>query len=181
MLKKDKTNVKFFLVVIFIVIIVCGGFLGWRYLRTLTEEIINHDIFREIIKDYLEKNIGVVGFGGEVFCAHEVFGGEKRGITITEYLWVMCQEYYLENDNLKEGTGSSLPVALILQKEEDIYKVINHKTPRDGNYYSQDIREIFPEKYHAKIFPQPPDYLEYNQRAKRLYEETKKEAEFYLK
>jgi hypothetical protein len=145
------------------------------------EAVCGHGVEDGLIKNYLEENVGIATFGGKVFCAYEVLGEEKKGTTINEYLWVLCREYYLENDNLKEGSGISLPVALIIQEGESGYKVINHKIPRDGNYYGTDIREIFPEEYHAKIFPQPPDYLEYNQRAKHLSEETGKEAELYLK
>lgn len=176
MSKGIKNNSKFLLAIILMAVLFFGG----KYLA-IPEEEVNHRDFRKPVKDYLEENIGNSGFGGEVFCAYEILGEEKLGILVNEYLWVMCQEFYLKEGNLKEGTGSSLPVAFVLQEEGDSYKVIDCKIPQSGAEYGQDIREIFPEEYHAKIFPQPPDYLEYNQRAERLHDEVKKEAELYLK
>lgn len=154
-------------------------------LREMIMESVYQSINKEenradeaFIKRYLEENIGIAAFGGKVFCAYDVLGEKREGIIINEYLWALCLEYYLKDENLKEGSGISLPVALAIEEQGQI---VSHRIPRDGSYYGPDIREIFPKKYHVKIFPQAPDYLEYNQRAKRLSEETQKEAESYFK
>ena len=141
------------------------------------DKIIEIQSKRKVVKTYLEENIWKTTFGGKTFCAYEVLGEGNnlyihRGI---QYMWVLCEEYYLKNNKLRKGGGTSLPVALVLQKENHIYKVISHKIPRDGKLYVNDIKRIFPEDIQNKIFSN-----DYNRRIEVLSNEIKKEVELYF-
>ena len=133
---------------------------------------------KRVVKTYLEENIWKPNRNGKAFCAYEILG-EEDGSNIYQYLWVKCKEYYLENGKLREGGGTSLPVVLVLQKENNIYKVISHKVPRAGSLYREDIERLFPENIRRnKMFSNDVNYL--NQRGVILKDKIKKEAEFYF-
>jgi len=44
-----------------------------------------------------------------------------------------------------------LPAVLSLQKENQICRVVGHKTPRDGSQYWHDIETLFPARTHEEI------------------------------
>ncbi len=130
----------------------------------------------EIINDYLIENIGITGFGGEVFCAHELMDAQpgKDGVI---YVWALCQEYYLMQGSATDGSGISLPVALQTQQNGNKVEIIGFLIPRDGSYYGPDVREIFPKRTWPQIMPQNEDEInQYNSRAKKLMEETRIKA-----
>lgn len=129
-------------------------------------------------KNYLDRNISIVGFDGKSFCSYEVLGFKESGEIVNEYLWVLCQEFYKENSNLKRGSGVSLPVALSIERQESNYKIVRHRIPRDGNLNSRDVEEIFPKSIHDKIFPGDMNY--YNKRVRTFEAETEEEAKAYF-
>jgi hypothetical protein len=127
----------------------------------------------EVINSFLKRKIGVTSSGGEVFCAYDILG--KRILTVDafregfreareieeDYLWVLCQEFYVSRDNdfkrpqLKPGTMSSLPADLsikIYPRENNLFELTDYKLPGDGSEYPKSIREIFPKEYQEKIF-----------------------------
>jgi len=69
---------------------------------------------------------------------------EKRDVCYIIYAWVLEEKYYLENNEIKQDGGSSIPYKFVLVKEDDEFVVTNVKTPRDGSYYADDMKSIFP-------------------------------------
>jgi hypothetical protein len=99
------------------------------------------------VTSYLDDNLLSPGFGGKVLTAHRVLGSNSEEV----YVWVYAQEFY--DDFREKGTGLSGPVVLTIssQDEEEI-KIIDHRLPRDGSYYPQDIKAMFPKKVQEAIF-----------------------------
>jgi len=60
------------------------------------------------------------------------------------YAWVRDGKYYVENNELKKDSGSSIPYKFVVEKENNEYVVTDYIIPRDGSYYSEDIKNIFP-------------------------------------
>jgi len=60
------------------------------------------------------------------------------------YAWVLEEKYYLENNKIKQDSGSSIPYKFIIEQNGDEFKVIDSRIPRDGSYYSIDMKNIFP-------------------------------------
>jgi len=62
------------------------------------------------------------------------------------YLWVRCSEFVIENNELKEASGSSGPTKIIYPNELSYFdsNKISYETPADGSQYSKDIKLIFP-------------------------------------
>jgi len=60
------------------------------------------------------------------------------------YAWVLSEKYYLENNEIKQGSGYSIPHKLIVKNINDEYVVTDSIIPRDGSYYVKDMKKIFP-------------------------------------
>jgi hypothetical protein len=105
-----------------------------------------------ITTSYLNQKIGIASFGGQKFCGYKLLDVEETDKGISEYVDVLCQEFYLKgNGKLAKGTGISLPVALILAKSNGSFDVIKHQTPRDGDQFVPDIEAMFPRKVQSEI------------------------------
>ena len=71
-----------------------------------------------------------------VLCEWNLLGQQGREL----YLWVMC---------FREGSAGSAPAVVQLGTDNKIEIV---KLPRDGSYYSQDIKMLFPPDVQQKVF-----------------------------
>ena len=60
------------------------------------------------------------------------------------YAWVLEGKYYLENNEIKESSASSIPYKFVIKKKDGKFIVVYYKIPRDGSYYPKDIKNIFP-------------------------------------
>lgn len=70
---------------------------------------------------------------------------EKDAENTIVYAWVLDESCYKQNDEIVIDSGFSIPYKFILQKNEGNYKVIDYQIPRDGTYYSEDMKAMFPE------------------------------------
>lgn len=60
------------------------------------------------------------------------------------YAWILEERYYLENNELKQDSSSSIPYMFVVELINDEYKVTDSRIPRDGVYYAEDMKNIFP-------------------------------------
>lgn len=60
------------------------------------------------------------------------------------YAWVLEEKLYTENNIIKEDSGSSIPYMFTVERYGDKYAVTDSRIPRDGSYYAEDIKNIFP-------------------------------------
>ena len=60
------------------------------------------------------------------------------------YAWVLEEKNYLENNEIKEDSSSSIPYKFVVKKVEDNFIVVDSRIPRDGSYYADDMKNIFP-------------------------------------
>jgi len=69
------------------------------------------------------------------------------------YLWVRCSEFVFENGALKEESGISGPVKLIYPLELSYfdYTEFSYVVPRDGSFYGDDLKEIFPKEIREEM------------------------------
>ena len=61
------------------------------------------------------------------------------------YAWVLEEKHYLENDEIKQDSGSSIPYKFVVKSVDGKFSVTDFKIPRDGSYYSVDMKNIFPD------------------------------------
>ena len=67
----------------------------------------------------------------------------------TVYAWVFYEEYSYDGREISVETGSHIPTVITFDTSDDesdssTYEVIEYWTPRDGGYYTEDIRAKFP-------------------------------------
>ena len=70
------------------------------------------------------------------------------------YVWARCGEFTFLKDSLQERSGVSVP-AMINYPNELSYRnpaKFTIRIPKDGEAYSQDIENIFPESLREKIY-----------------------------
>lgn len=60
------------------------------------------------------------------------------------YAWVVEGRYYLENEEIKQDSGSSIPYVFVVENIDDEYMVTDSRIPRDGSYYAKDMKNMFP-------------------------------------
>ncbi len=94
---------------------------------------------------FIKDIVGVDALVNRTFCAYQVYGIEAKKRDIHQYLWVVCHEYDVENNQLFQKRGGSFPIALILNKNSQGYRIVNHKIPRQGKERTSDLTAIFPE------------------------------------
>ncbi len=98
----------------------------------------------EQINNYLIKEEGIIGFGGEVFCDHILIGKEDNKY----YIIYSCQEYYQVNDSqVLEGSGTKIPAVISIDKRE----IISIKKPRSGSAFTNDVNHLFPREIIRKL------------------------------
>ena len=97
-------------------------------------------------------------------CAYDIFGVKKQGNKTTVYSWVLYEEYSFNNNEIKNVSGSSCPVVFTVDTSKNgdssAYKLIEYWTPRDGSYYSDDIKDKFLMKMWSKVFNHNVDSLQ---------------------
>lgn len=78
--------------------------------------------------------------------AYDILGMENSNNKTTIYMWVLYHEYSFENGEIKLESGAHLPTVITAEKTgtHGHYKLVEYWVPRDGNLYSQDIKEKFP-------------------------------------
>ena len=74
----------------------------------------------------------------------KIYQVEEKDGFYNVYAWVLNGKYYLENDEIKQDSGSSAPYKFVVEYADGKYTVTDFFTPRDGGNYSVDIKNIFP-------------------------------------
>ena len=77
----------------------------------------------------------------QVFTDYLMYGIEKQGTKRYVYMWILDEEYYVEDDKLMAGDGASMPYKFTFEND----KIIECETPRDGSEYESSIREMYPD------------------------------------
>lgn len=121
----------------------------------LTNPIVSIDremhefICDELIKDFHSKNDNCAWF---IDC--KVLGTDKNGSETTVYMVVMYEEYSNEN-GLKNESGAHIPTVVKVKQENGKYTLTDIREPRDGSYYADDIRDMFPGTLRVKALNSP--------------------------
>ncbi|ADU29121.1 hypothetical protein [Evansella cellulosilytica] len=126
-----------------------------------TEESVSNIVISaddaKVIEKYLTEEIMTPNFGGAVFAEYEILETENDVEEI--YLWALIQEYYQKGEVIEEGSGMSVPIVLSVRKESQSTKIVSHSLPRDGSYFTDDIKEMFPRHIQNKIFEYGSEHI----------------------
>ena len=89
--------------------------------------------------------------GSSNFCVFQNLAPERE--LFPYYLWVRCSEYKMENGELKELSGTSVPVKIDYPNELSYYDLskFSISIPGDGALYDRDVKKIFPEEIWDRL------------------------------
>lgn len=79
----------------------------------------------------------------KAFVSMRIYLIEENDKTYNIYAWVLEEKYYLENNEIKKSSSSSIPYKFIVKKIEDKLIIADSRIPRGGSYYV-DMKNIFP-------------------------------------
>jgi len=101
---------------------------------------------------------------------------EKEAFTkFNIYAWVLEEKYYLENNEIKQDSGSSIPHKFVVEKIEGKFVVTDSKIPRDGSYYPEDMKNIFPSSVRNDM-----DRIHTDGTIDRLQEDIQQQKKLYF-
>ena len=95
------------------------------------------------------------------------------------YAWVLEESFYVENNEIKQSSGSSIPHKFVVEKIDGKFVVTSTRIPRDGSYYAEDMKDIFPASVRYNMDKIQTDgtidglELEVKQKAERYFEKIK--------
>ncbi|MBT2694244.1 hypothetical protein [Bacillus sp. ISL-55] len=125
------------------------------------------------IERYISQEVMDPNFGGEIFNAYEILAtNEEKGEI---YLWALIEEYYKEGAEVEHGSGMSVPMVLKVDRSEGTFKVTGHTLPRDGSFYADDVKAMFPYFAEMKALDYPSIHF------KKLSKEVESEVAEKLK
>jgi hypothetical protein len=89
--------------------------------------------------------------GSSNFCVFENLNPESQLFPV--YIWIRCGEFKVISGELKELSGTSLPVKIDYPNELSYYdnSKFTFKAPRDGSLYDKDVKIIFPEAIWPRL------------------------------
>jgi hypothetical protein len=161
--------------------------------------IYRSENIEEVISRYLETKLGKANNNGKIFSEYKILDTVDKKEGVEYELWVLISEFYMkeselvcpnekaykykngcvskpiDNPYIELGSGRSGPVVLFIRKDSGKYFVVNHKEPRDGAYYSEDIKKIFSKKAVSLIFEK------HNETANELKTQIDERAKDYFK
>lgn len=171
MSKKKKT-----VIILAAIVCVIGVAFGLKIPVNLQNDKIEQAI-AEFIVNERENAENRIAENEKWFVSTKIYRTDKRiSGHITAYAWVLAESYYIENGEVKEGSGFSIPHIFNLNKTEHGYEVLNYQIPGDGSNYAKDMRRMFPLDVYNKM-----SNVQYDGTIKNLMAENKNNAEKYLK
>lgn len=99
-----------------------------KYLQTMAESEPAHF---ENTKSFVSMRI---------YLLEEVARDTKYNV----YAWVLEESYYMEESEVKKDSAASVPHKFVVENIEGVFTVTDSRTPRDGSYYAEDMKNIFP-------------------------------------
>lgn len=106
---------------------------GENYLYTKAVDYVVKSIKQS--SDYKDKQ------DYQVFTDYLMYGIEKHDTKRNVYMWILYEEYYVQDNKLILGSGASMPYKFTFENEN----VIKCETAEDGSRYEPSIREMFPD------------------------------------
>ena len=82
--------------------------------------------------------------GVKTFVAFKTYLLEEKDSQYTVYAWVLQEMCYPDKNDIMNYGSFSMPFKFTLKKEGESFAVVDSRYPRDGAYYSEDMKNLFP-------------------------------------
>ena len=158
-------------ILIIILISIIGYFI---YKNNNTVWITDHEYLYDKAIEYLNKKDTAESYdknkeGFKIFFDYEPFGIEIKGKQKIAYMWILEEEYYMENNEIESGEGASMPYKFIFENNE----VVKYEIPSDGSEYGPSIERIFPKSIEKTVMGFRIDGTKLRADVEKYYSELK--------
>lgn len=122
-------------------------FSNWGYSYVPPINLPEEELYNAILKFIVDRGDNEKHHeNAKTFASMEVYliEEERKNELYTIYAWILEEKYYLENNEIKQDGGSSIPHEFVLLREDDKFVVTDVVIPGDGSYYADDMKSIFP-------------------------------------
>ncbi len=131
------------------------------------------EMHERVSKAILEYNKDRFVHGGCYAEGHTILETEETENGYKVYTVSTYGTYNFCGDHFEHGSGcGAIPTVLIF---DNAHNLVDYQTPMDGAYYTESIKELFPEDWHAYLLNMPDSDVQGLREQKRAY------AEAYLK
>ena len=110
----------------------------------------------------------------KAFVSMIIYLIEENDKTYNIYAWVLEEKYYLENNEIKKSSSSSIPYKFVVKNIDDKFIIADSRIPRDGSY-SIDMKNIFPNSVREDM-----NNVHTDGTIERLQLEIKQQAKLYF-
>ena len=120
----------------------------------------------KVIETYLNDKVMRSNFGGPIFSEFEILDTDKTSGKI--YIWALIEQCFKDGTEIAVGSGMSVPLVLKVKHEQNSFTITSHSIPRDGADYTNDVKKMFPENIHDKIFEYPSKHIDQLQKQLKI-------------
>lgn len=110
----------------------------------------------------------------KAFVSMQMYLIEEKDKIYNIYAWVLEEKYYLENNEIKQSSSSSIPYKFVVKNIDDKFIIADSRIPRDGSY-SIDMKNIFPNSVREDM-----NNVHTDGTIERLQLEIKQQAKLYF-
>lgn len=144
-------KIKTILIILTLSVSIIGMFLGTKILNGKKNDEVYvkgydylYDIAISYLKNQEDKESNQNGY--KFFIAYDGFGITEKDDKKYVYMWVLGENYYLEENEIKNGSGYSIFHKFTFKDD----KVINVEITKDGSLYTDSVKEMCPTKQMEK-------------------------------
>ena len=82
----------------------------------------------------------------KTFVAMKTYLIEEKNSQFNIYAWVLQEQCYKDGNDIMNYGSFSVPFKFVVEKQEsdNSYVVVDSRCPRDGSYYTEDMKNLFP-------------------------------------
>ena len=99
----------------------------------------------------------------KMFVDYKSFGITKDNDYRYVYMWIADESYYVIDNKIVSGSGSSMPYKFVFDLNN---KVIKYEVPKDGSSYESSIKDMYPDDLEDEA-------INYSWKDDKLMEEVK--------
>lgn len=163
---KKKIFICFFILIV-IVLLIFGRF---ALKNNETVWVTDYEFLYDKAAEYIVQQSKLESYDKDkedyqVFIDYQGFGIEEKDNKKIAYMWILEESYYIENNELQTGEGSSMAYKFTFENNE----IVDYEVPQDGIYYTSSIKDMFPDSIENKVISFEMDNTKLKEEVKKHY------------
>ncbi len=148
---------------------------GFKYIPPVN---LNDELIENEIRNYLVTkgdNDNKHHLDEKTFVSFKTYLIQEKKDSVSVYSWVLQNKYYLKDNDPVKDSGFSIPHKFVLKKDKEGYLVVSSEYPRDGSYYVDDMKRLFPYTVRKEM-----DNVHYDGTIDKLELDIKRQVNLYF-